>query len=176
MRALSISPNGLYLASGDEDHNVVIWHTRTSKIVRSYKLPNKVVDCLEWNPDPTLCILAAANEENVHLIAPELYSRKVNDATRAVLKQAKHFYEIDLAASGADKKEALVKWEFSDKASEQVAVSMTFKHIISRLTWHPKGDYFSSMAHNIQATTQVVIHSLKKASSQRPFSSTKGIV
>jgi ribosome biogenesis protein ERB1 len=36
VRALAISPNGLYLASGDEDSNLVIWHTRTSKIVRRY--------------------------------------------------------------------------------------------------------------------------------------------
>ena len=46
VRALAISPNGLYLASGDEEHNLVIWHTRTSKIVRKYKLPNRVVDCV----------------------------------------------------------------------------------------------------------------------------------
>ena len=117
MRALSVSPNGLYLASGDEDHNLVIWHTRTSKIVRKYKLPNKVIDCIEWCPDPTLCLLAAANEENVVLVAPELYSRKVNEATRAVITQSKQYYDIDLAASGAEKKESLVKWVYSEGSS-----------------------------------------------------------
>lgn len=46
VRAIALSPNGLFLASGDEDHNLVIWNTRTSKILRKYKLPNKVVDCI----------------------------------------------------------------------------------------------------------------------------------
>ena len=85
VRALAISPNGLFFASGDEDYNLVIWHTRTSKILRQYKLPNKVIDAIEWNPDPTLCLLLVSNEENVLLITPDLYSRKVNEATRALL-------------------------------------------------------------------------------------------
>lgn len=100
VRALSISPNGLYLASGDEDHNLVIWHTRTSKIMRHYTLPNKVVDSIQWNPDSTLCLLIAANEENVVVITPDLYSKKVNEATRALLSQSKEFYETDVKASG----------------------------------------------------------------------------
>ena len=44
VRSIAVSPNGLYLASGDDDHNLVIWNTRTGKIVRQYKLPNKVID------------------------------------------------------------------------------------------------------------------------------------
>jgi ribosome biogenesis protein ERB1 len=85
VRSLAVSPNGLYLASGDEDHNLVIWHTRTSKMMRHYTFPNKVVDCIQWNPDPTLCLLIVANEENVVIILPDLYSKKVNEATRALL-------------------------------------------------------------------------------------------
>jgi len=44
VRAMAVSPNGLYLATGDEDHNLVIWHTRTAKMMRHYTLTNKVVD------------------------------------------------------------------------------------------------------------------------------------
>jgi len=44
VRALSIHPSGLWLASGDEEGNLVIWSTKTSKIVRKYRLPNKVSD------------------------------------------------------------------------------------------------------------------------------------
>jgi ribosome biogenesis protein ERB1 len=45
-----VSPNGLFLASGDEDHNLVIWNTRSGKIVRQYRLPHKIIDSIEWCP------------------------------------------------------------------------------------------------------------------------------
>ena len=55
-------------------------------------------------------------------------------------------------------------------------IKITFPHIIKSVVWHSKGDYFATMAHNIQSSTQVVINSFSKASSQRPFTQAKGIV
>lgn len=72
VRTIAVSPNGQWLASGDEDSNLVIWNVRTSKIVRKYKLPNKVVDKVTWCPNEAYCILAVANEETVHLVTPKL--------------------------------------------------------------------------------------------------------
>jgi len=51
VRAISLSPNGIFLASGDEDSNLVIWNLQTSKIMRKYKLANKVIDKIEWCPN-----------------------------------------------------------------------------------------------------------------------------
>ncbi len=110
---MAVSPNGLYLATGDEDHNLVIWHTRTAKVMRHYTLANKVVDSVQWNPDPTLCLLIVSNEENVLVITPDLYAKKVNEATRALLLQTKEYYDSDLAAVGKDIKEVNVKWTFA---------------------------------------------------------------
>ena len=90
---------------------------------------------------------------------------------------AKKTYELEIAAS--DKKEQFIKWDFAGLANKEKGhkmITLTAKHIISRLTWHAKGDFFASMAHNIQATSQVIIHSLGKAQSQKPFSTTKGII
>jgi ribosome biogenesis protein ERB1 len=44
------------------------------------------------------------------------------------------------------------------------------------LSWHPKGDYLATMQSNIQSTGQVLIHAISKASTQRPFSTTNGII
>lgn len=68
MRSISLSPCGNFLASGDEEGNVVVWCTKTTKILRKYKFENKIVDCVEWNPNRNLCILAVANEENIILL------------------------------------------------------------------------------------------------------------
>ena len=34
VRTIAVSPNGLFLASGDEEHNLAIWNTRSGKIMR----------------------------------------------------------------------------------------------------------------------------------------------
>lgn len=56
------------MASGDEDGNVIIWDVQTTRILRKYKVDNKVVDCVEWNPNKEMCLLAVANEEFVYVI------------------------------------------------------------------------------------------------------------
>jgi ribosome biogenesis protein ERB1 len=53
---------------------------------------------------------------------------------------------------------------------------MEFKTIVSRLSWHTKGDYLATMAFNIQSTSQVLIHSISQANSMKPFSTTNGII
>lgn len=77
VRSISISPDGRFLASGDEDHNLVVWDIRSSRILRKYKLEHKVIDCVEWSPSKVNCVLSAANEENVYIFCPGLYSKKL---------------------------------------------------------------------------------------------------
>lgn len=103
VRTIALSPNGAYLASGDEDSNCVIWCVKTGKIVRKYKLSNKVIDKLQWCPNASFCILAVANEEKVHLMAPALSSREVNTDTIHLLNNASKSNQIESAA--AEKKE-----------------------------------------------------------------------
>ena len=78
VRTISVSPCGQYLASGDEEGNLVIWHVQTGKILRKYKLENKVVDSVAWNPNKERCVIIVSNEELVYIIQPGLYSRQVN--------------------------------------------------------------------------------------------------
>ena len=182
VRSIAISPNGLWLASGDEDHNVVIWNARTGHPVRKYRMPFKVVDAVEWCPNTDYCLLAVANESEVHLIGPELYRKDVTRFTRELFDEAASTYKIEAAAS--DKKEHYCKWVFhmsrakaaaaeEDKDGEtekrdyhkHIIASIVFKNVISRISWHVKGDYLATMAHNIQSTSQVLIHSVSHASS-----------
>ena len=83
-------------------------------------------------------------------------------------------YTIDAKAS--DVKEKFVKWSFDKDYLGNKMIKLKFNNIISKVVWHSKGDYFATMIHNIQTSSQVMIHSLGRTTSTRPFSSAKGIV
>lgn len=85
VRSISVSPCGQYLASGDEDGNLVIWHVQTTRILRKYKLDNKIIDCVEWNPNKEKSILTATNEEIVYVINPGLYTKEINTSTSELI-------------------------------------------------------------------------------------------
>ena len=89
-----------------------------------------------------------------------------------MIKESAKVNKIESAA--LDAKEKHCTWDFESRESDMV--TLTLKHVISKICWHPKGDYFSTMAHNLQATSQVLIHSVSKATTQKPFSTTKGII
>jgi len=62
------------LASGDEDHNVIVWDIYSTRIIRKYKLENAVTDCVEWCTSNSNSLLAAVNEELVYVIQTQLHS------------------------------------------------------------------------------------------------------
>jgi len=82
VRSIAVSPCGRYLASGDEDHNLIVWEIETARIVRKYKLPNSVIDCVEWCPSKSNCLLSCANEEFVFVLQPMLNNSKLNQETK----------------------------------------------------------------------------------------------
>ena len=83
---------------------------QTSRILRKYKLDNKVVDCVEWCPSKDRCILTATNEELVYVIQPGLYARDLNESTDEIITQADKNYSQDVLLN--DKKEQFWKWAF----------------------------------------------------------------
>jgi len=91
---------------------LVVWDIRTTRILRKYKLENKVIDSVEWSPSKVNCILAATNEEHVYILQPRLYSKKLSAQTAESMKEWEKQYNIDVKAS--DQKEKYAKWIFGD--------------------------------------------------------------
>jgi hypothetical protein len=85
-----------------------------------------------------------------------------------LIRESERKYEIEKKAS--ELKEKFVKWTYEDDSClGKRLVKMDFSRVISKLVWHSKGDYLATMANNIQTSSQVLIHSISKASSTRPF-------
>jgi len=120
--------------------------------------------------------LAACNEEFVYIFNPSLYSRDSSRQTKEEMEKWEQQYSIEVKASGSDVKEKFVKWTFENDSHGNKSIRMKFTHIMSQVAWHSKGDYFSTMAHNVQTSSQVMIHSLQRSTSTRPFNQSKGII
>lgn len=177
VRSLSVSPCGNYLATGDEEGNVFIFHVRTSRIRQKYTFGG-CVDSVEWSPNRNMPVLAVVSEQTVTLIVPrDLFDGEIERDTQKLFNQFRSRY-IAPTTSG-DKKPACV-WTFPDRESTEFKegrrVVMTFEHLQKRIVWHLKGDYFATLADRVQTSSSVLIHSLSKTSSQKPFAKSKGIV
>jgi len=179
VRSISVSPCGRYLASGDEAGNVFLWDVQTGRIKQKYKFEG-VVDCVRFNPNNNVKVLAIVNLNHVYILVPQrINNKKEVRETESLIREFKNRFVpiIDTTSN----KIPMAKWHFlNDKEDDFVQrdtrVSIQFGHILKRVVWHSKGDYFSTMADNIQTSTQVLIHSLSKAQSQKPFSKSKGII
>lgn len=81
-----MSPSGEYLASGDEQGNVLITDARTGRVKRKYKFEG-MIDDVEWNTNPEMGLIGVINEEKVHIIAPRVYSKVINENTDKIIRR-----------------------------------------------------------------------------------------
>jgi hypothetical protein len=56
-------------------------------------------------------------------------------------------YNVDAKAN--DQKENYAAWKFQNDSYGTKMIKIEFKHIISKVVWHTKGDYFATLAHNV---------------------------
>jgi hypothetical protein len=46
-----------------------------------------------------------------------------------------------------------MKWDFINDTRGVKMIKLTFQNVIKTIVWHSKGDYFATMANNIQSST-----------------------
>ena len=65
-----------------------MWEIQTGRCLRTFDLKSKVIS-VEWCPNSSVCLLAAAAGENVFIINPKLGSKDIWENTDAMLEAAK---------------------------------------------------------------------------------------
>ena len=179
IRSISVSPCGKYLASGDEAGNLILWDVQTGRIRQKYVFEG-IIDCVKFNPNKNVLVLAVVTLKRVYIIIPQkLYNKAEKKKTEDLIKEFKRNY-IPIVDSTSNKKPTW-KWDFIDETNgeyiqKDARVILEWEYILKKLDWHSKGDYFATLADNVQVSTQVLIHSLSKAQTQKPFSKSKGII
>lgn len=94
-------------------------------------------------------ILAVANEYKITLVVPsKLFNAEITAHVNTLINdfKVKHI-EPTIPAN----KKPLSKWTFPE--SDEMRIELEFEHIMKRVVWHTKGDYFATLADNIQTSS-----------------------
>ncbi|KAF2264515.1 ribosome biogenesis protein ERB1 [Lojkania enalia] len=179
VRSISIDPWGYFLASGGDDGVVRIWELLTGRQLWSVKLSDEdAVDAVSWRPGKESTILAAAAGENIYLIVPfAILSPDVEQSSRDLLDTGWGYAASKpTATNGVTTKEPPARWSrpgirLEDKG---VLVQIAVRSSVKAISWHRKGEYFTTISPRGQSTA-VAIHALSKHLTQLPFRRLKGL-
>ena len=142
IRATSIDPTGMWVATGSDDGTVRVWEIRTGREIWKWTYPHyggdDVVYSMAWNPVKDIGVLAIAVGDTIYLIVPPVWSGQKADGTREVCEKGFH-------AEGPNKSEASgVNW--SHGKDDEVVLVVKTQNTVRHLTWHRRGDYFATVS------------------------------
>lgn len=162
---ISVDPSGQWLVSGSSDKTVRFWEVSTGRCLKTINV-NGSVHSLQWNPVEEIAIVAAAIENEILIINPELGDKLLN----------KH---IDNQISGYTTETTpdndLVCWQIADKVEHKTGIRLRIEHqkAIKQVIWHKKGDYLATVMPQGESKS-IVVHQFSKRKSQCPFKKAKG--
>ncbi|CAG87375.2 DEHA2D16522p [Debaryomyces hansenii CBS767] len=203
IRTLSISPDGLWLATGSDDGSVRIWEILTGRQVYKTVLvaddnTDDNIESLEWNPDSNSGILAAIAGEHIYLIVPPIFGFDIENNGRLRIESGWGYdtfgnksktknsnikvnsddedEEVEKADTNTGKKD-VCKWFTPNTEQSQAGISAIIqcRKTVKKISWHRKGDYFVTVSPD-SGHSSVLIHQLSKHLSQSPFKKSKGII
>ncbi|KAF7792802.1 hypothetical protein EIP86_003901 [Pleurotus ostreatoroseus] len=171
-RCVSVSPDGNWVASGDESGNLSLWEVLAGKVVKRWKFKGKI-GAVEWCPRTDVCCLVVGVEEQLHFIFPPNLPPAILSATQAVLAPANmpppsttpspvKWTSVAAAASTSDSPILTINLPPSSGTPKQIA-------------WHKRGDYLATVSSG-EGQGGVWIHQLSRRHSQAPFKKVKGAV
>ncbi|AGO10554.1 AaceriABR101Cp [[Ashbya] aceris (nom. inval.)] len=197
IRTLSIDPSGLWLATGSDDGTVRVWEILTGREVYKAAIidvknnQDDHIEAVEWNPDKTVGLLAVAAGENIYLLVPPIFGFEIENNSRLKIENGYGFDTFgNVKKSGlnvnSDDEEAdtettvkkqVAQWNkpSQKQAENDVAIVITCRKTVKKISWHRKGDYFVSVQPE-SGHTSVLIHQLSKHLTQSPFNKSKGII
>ena len=135
---------------------------------------------VEWCPDKERALFAVASSSKVHIISPlpllsELAQMKTSQFALAGFEAAS---TDDNGVAKKHTQPAEVRWYKPKSTSERDEgrlVEIEVPGTLKQITWHKRGDYFSTVSAPA-GNRSVLIHQLTKHQTQAPFKKQKGEV
>lgn len=183
IRAVICDPNNTnILISGDNGNFVHFWDIDTAKIITRMDIKEKIRN-ISFNSYMNLVVICSVS--HVFFVMPKYLDKAQKEKLMDIVKNKIYPLitensekEIDLSDKTRTVNDAFI-WKIpkqkSKKEKDGVLFYMKWKQgTVKSITWHNKGDYFSSLSKNAQGKSQVFIHSLTKMTHQLPISHIKG--
>ncbi|RDW75054.1 ribosome biogenesis protein ERB1 [Coleophoma cylindrospora] len=179
IRSAAIDPSGLWLATGGDDGTVRLWDTSNGRQIWSVKIGDEeAVNVVRWRPGRDAVILSAAAGEDIFLITPPVVDPETETASVALLDTGFGYATNATPALTAhgQRKEPVAKWTRpgSRLQDEGVLIKITVRTTVKVISWHRRGDFFSTVSPTAQKSA-VAIHTLSKHLTQIPFRRLPGI-
>ena len=182
IRSLAMDPKGQFVLSGSDDCTVRLWELATCRCMDIWRFPSPVVQ-VAWNPIYHVAAVASGN--SVYLLSLTAWQSVDNGATTEAFLESSEDAHIGLTRVGKEWNVSLssetstsniekVEWTMFSKTTS-LRLQVVLKGTVQHLSWHKKGDYFSTVVPS-QVSSAVHIHQWSKKSSQSPFSKNVGQV
>ncbi|KAF9485377.1 ribosome biogenesis protein ERB1 [Pholiota conissans] len=171
-RCLSVSPDGEWVVSGDEDGVVSLWEIIVGREVKRWKFGGKI-GALAWCPRTDVSFFAVGIEDTIYFVIPPNIDPAVLSNTQTALAPA------TLPPTPATP--SPVKWETPASSAWSIDTPLLTINLIpssglpTHFCWHRKGDYLASVSTG-GLQSNVWIHQLTRRHSQSPFKKIKGAV
>ncbi|PFH52680.1 hypothetical protein AMATHDRAFT_79651 [Amanita thiersii Skay4041] len=172
IRCISISPDGCWAISGDEDGFISLWEVNIGREIKQWKFGGKI-GALDWCPRVDVSFFVVCIEGILFFIIPPNLPNSIFSSTYALLAPA--------ASSPAPPTSSPVQWESTspDSWSPNKPI-LTVKlpsssGVPNQIAWHRRGDYLATVARE-GTQSGVWIHQVTRRHSQAPFRKLKGTV
>jgi ribosome biogenesis protein ERB1 len=171
VRCLSISPDGAWTVSGDEDGVVSLWEVNIGREVKRWKFDHKI-GALEWCPRLDISFFVVGVEDKLLFLIPPHLPSAVFTLTKSVLAPA--------TLPPAPATPSPIKWNTPPSSTSADSPILTINLPSSsgmprQITWHRRGDYLASVSSS-EGQGGVWIHQISKRHSQAPFKKIRGSV
>ncbi|KAI0049579.1 BOP1NT-domain-containing protein [Auriscalpium vulgare] len=170
VRSISVSPDGAWVVSADEQGIVSLWEVIIGREVKRWTMGEKV-GAVEWCPRTDVSFFVVATEEMLHFLIPPNLPHAVLTATQLLLAPPTLPPALPVPSP--------VKWTNSSAiSSEKPILSVELPKssgVPKQIAWHRKGDYFATVS-NAEGQGGVWIHQMSRRHSQAPFRKVKGSV
>lgn len=180
VRSLCTDPTGQWLLSGSADGSVKLWEVQTARCLATWEI-GEVVTCVAWCPNKELNLAAIAAGSRVLLLPLGCGNEEQEAATEQALNTALESAAAAAAAAAAgdgagNALPAAGTWKYAeDTKNLPKVVEIPHNFPVKHVSWHNRGDYFSSVAPTGN-TRAVLVHQLTRGVSQNPFRKNRGRV